>query len=507
MEFGFFLEGFANSLTLTNLGFGLLGAILGTMVGILPGIGPALAIALLFPITIGLEPTSALIMFCAIYYGAMFGGSTTSILLNTPGESGSVMTAIEGNRMAKAGKAGAALATAAIGSFIAGSIGTGILALAAPAIADLGLRMTPPDFFALMILAFVTVSSLLGKSISRGLISLTVGVVIGMVGVDPNSGAPRLSFGVPEAMEGFQTVIVIVSLFAVAEALYIALSGRLVDGKVSKLIGSARMTKSEWGRSWKPWLRGTAIGFPTGVLPAGGSEIPTFLSYTLEKKLSKNKGEFGKGAIEGVAGPEAANNANASGALVPLLALGIPTSGTAAVMLATFDQFRINAGPMLFTEEPLLVWTLIASLFIANFLLLIINLPLIKMWIQILRVPGPYLFAGILVFAMIGAYSIKYSTFDLFVAIGIGALGVAMRRFGYPITPLILGAILGPMAETQFRRSMQLSQGDGSIFISTPTTLVMYSLMIIALSWPWIWKFVKPMISEKENKAKTSKAK
>jgi putative tricarboxylic transport membrane protein len=257
------------------------------------------------------------------------------------------------------------------------------------------------------------------------------------------------------------------------------------------------MTKAEWGRSWKPWLRGTAIGFPTGVLPAGGSEIPTFLSYTLEKKLSKNKGEFGKGAIEGVAGPEAANNANASGALVPLLALGIPTSGTAAVMLAAFDQFRINAGPMLFTEEPLLVWTLVASLFIANFLLLIINLPLIKVWIQILRVPGPYLFAGILVFAMIGAYSIKYSTFDLFVAIGIGTLGVALRRFGYPITPLILGAILGPMAETQFRRSMQLSQGDGSIFISTPVTWVMYSLMIIALTWPWIWKFAKPLVIKK----------
>jgi putative tricarboxylic transport membrane protein len=251
-------------------------------------------------------------MFCAIYYGAMFGGSTTSILLNTPGESGSVMTAIEGNKMAKAGKAGAALATAAIGSFIAGSIGTGILAVAAPAIADLGLRMTPPDFFALMVLAFITVSSLIGKSLSRGLISLTIGVVIGMVGIDPSSGAPRLSFGLPDAMEGFQTVIVIVSLFAVAEALYIALSGRLEAGKVNKLIGSARMTKSEWGRSWKPWLRGTAVGFPLGVLPAGGSEIPTFLSYTWEKRLSKNKNEFGNGAIEGVAGPEAANNANAS---------------------------------------------------------------------------------------------------------------------------------------------------------------------------------------------------
>lgn len=497
MDFGYFVEGFANSLTITNLGFGLLGALLGTLVGVLPGIGPALAIALLLPVTYGLEPQSALIMFCAIYYGAMFGGSTTSILLNAPGESGSVMTAIEGNKMARAGKAGAALATAAIGSFIAGAIGTGILAVAAPSIADLGLRMTPPDFFALMVLAFVTVSSLMGKSINRGLISLTVGLVIGMVGIDPNSGAARMSFGFPDAMEGFSTVIVIVSLFAVSEALYIALSGRLEGGKVTKLIGSARMTKAEWGRSWKPWLRGTAIGFPTGVLPAGGSELPTFLSYTLEKRLSKNKGEFGKGAIEGVAGPEAANNANAAGALVPLLALGIPTSGTAAVMLAAFDQFRISAGPMLFTEQPLLVWTLIASLFIGNLLLLVINLPLIKIWVQILRVPGPFLFAGILVFAMVGAYSIKGSTFDLLVAVGIGTLGMALRRFGYPITPLILGAVLGPMAETQFRRSMQLSLGDPGIFISTPFTWVVYVLMFVAIGWPLIWKLAKPLVIKK----------
>lgn len=496
MEFGFFLEGFANSLTFTNLGFGLLGSLLGTLVGVLPGIGPALAISLLLPVTYGLEPQSAIIMFCAIYYGAMFGGSTTSILLNAPGESGSVMTAIEGNKMARAGKAGAALATAAIGSFVAGAIGTGILAVAAPSIAALGLKMTPPDFFALMILAFVTVSSLMGRSINRGLIALTIGLVIGMVGVDPSSGAARLSFGSPDASEGFSTVIVIVSLFAVSEALYIALSGRLESGTLNKLVGSARMTRAEWGRSWKPWLRGTAIGFPTGVLPAGGSELPTFLSYTLEKKLSKNKSEFGKGAIEGVAGPEAANNANAAGALVPLLALGIPTSGTAAVMLAAFDQFRISAGPMLFAEQPLLVWTLIASLFIGNLLLLVINLPLIKMWVQILRVPAPYLFAGILVFAMVGAYSIKNSSFDLLVAIGIGVLGMILRRFGYPITPLILGAILGPMAETQFRRSMQLSEGDPGIFISTPFTIITYLLMLVALGWPWINKAIKKSLAK-----------
>lgn len=491
MEFAHFLEGFANSLTITNLGFGLLGSLLGTLVGVLPGIGPALAISLLLPVTLGLEPTSALIMFAAIYYGAMFGGSTTSILLNAPGESGSVMTAIEGNKMARAGKAGAALATAAIGSFIAGAIGTGILAIAAPTIADLGLKMTPPDFFALMVLAFATVSSLMGKSLVRGLLALVVGLVIGLVGIDPNSGASRLAFGNLDLMDGFSTVIVIVSLFAVAEALHIALSGHLESGTLNKFTGAARMSREDWSRSWKPWLRGTAIGFPTGVLPAGGSELPTFLSYSLEKRLSKKKDEFGQGAIEGVAGPEAANNANAAGALVPLLALGIPTSGTAAVMIAAFSQFRIDAGPLLFAEQPVLVWTLIASLFIGNFLLLVINLPLIRVWVQVLKVPAPYLFAGILVFAMVGAYSIKESSFDLFVAAGIGFLGMLLRRFGYPVTPLILGAILGPMAETQFSRSMQLSEGDFATFISTPFTIITYTLMLIALGWPLIWKFAK----------------
>jgi len=494
MDLSNFLEGFANSLTLVNLGFGLLGSLLGTLVGVLPGIGPALAISLLLPITYGLEPQSALIMFCAIYYGAMFGGSTTSILLNAPGESGSVMTAIEGNKMARNGKAGAALATSAIGSFVAGAIGTGILAVAAPAIADLGLRMTPPDFFALMVLAFITVSSLMGKSLIRGLLALTVGLVIGIVGSDPNTGIPRLTFGSADALEGFSTVIVIVSLFAVGEALHIAFSGHLENGTLNKFNGSSRMSKSDWSRSWRPWLRGTAIGFPTGVLPAGGSELPTFLSYALEKRLSKKKDEFGNGAIEGVAGPEAANNANAAGALVPLLALGIPTSGTAAVMLAAFGQFRIESGPLLFAEQPLLVWTLIASLFIGNFLLLVINLPLIKMWVQVLRVPAPYLFAGILVFAMVGAFAIQNSTFDLVVAIAIGMLGMLLRRFGYPITPLILGAILGPMAEIELFRALQISQGDPMTMLSTPFTWVTYSLMALALLWPLIWKAIKPRV-------------
>ena len=491
MDFSHFIEGFLNSLTLTNLGFGLLGSLLGTLVGVLPGIGPALAISLLFPVTYAVGPEGSLIMFCAIYYGAMFGGSTTSILLNAPGESGSVMTAIEGNRMARAGKAGAALATSAIGSFVAGAIGTAIIALASPAIAALGLKMTPPDFFALMVAAFITVSSLMGKSILRGLLALTAGLIIGLVGTDPNSGASRMTFGSIDAMDGISTVVVIVSLFAIGEALYIASSGHLVNGVMNKFDGSTRMSREDWSRSWRPWLRGTAIGFPTGVLPAGGSELPTFLSYSLEKRLAKNKAEFGKGAIEGVAGPEAANNANAAGALVPLLALGLPTSGTAAVMLAAFDQFRIPAGPMLFQEQPVLVWTLIGSLFIGNLLLLVINLPLIKMWVQVLRIPAPYLFGGILVFAMVGSFAIKNSNFDLLVAIGVGIFGMLLRRFGYPITPMILGAILGPMAETEFRRSMQLSEGDPGIFYSTPFTYILYPAVVLTVVGPYIWKALK----------------
>ena len=354
-----FIDGLVASLTLTNLMFGVLGSILGTLVGVLPGIGPALAITLLLPITFTVEPTGALIMFAAIYYGAMYGGSTTSILLNAPGESGSVMTTIEGNKMARSGRAGAALATAALGSFFAGAFATGLLAVGAPFIADLGLRLTPADFFALMVLALGTISAVMGQSVSRGLISLSVGLAIGFVGLDVLTGAQRLTFGNSLALDGISTVIVIVSLFAVGEALYVAFKGRFGEAKVIKFKGRAWMTKDEWSRSWLPWARGTAIGFPLGVLPAGGSELPTFLSYNVEKKLSerkdKSKSQFGKGAIEGVAGPEAANNANAAGALVPLLALGIPTSATAAVMLSSFEQFNLQPGPLLFTEQSALV--------------------------------------------------------------------------------------------------------------------------------------------------------
>ncbi|NDH13168.1 MAG: tripartite tricarboxylate transporter permease [Actinobacteria bacterium] len=447
------MDGFVSALSLTNLGFGLLGTFLGTLVGVLPGIGPALAIALLLPITYTVAPSSALIMFAAIYYGAMYGGSTTSILLNTPGESGSVMTALEGNQMARRGRAGAALATAAIGSFIAGSIATAILAFAAPEIANLAIKVGAADYVALMLVAFTTVGSLLGSSQIRGFISLAVGLVLGLVGADLQSGLTRLAFGNVSASEGIETVIVIVSIFALGEALYIASRFKDTGWTIISMKGKALMSREDWRRSWKPWLRGTAIGFPLGIIPAGGSEVPTFLSYSVEKKLSKYPGEFGKGAIEGVAGPEAANNANAAGALVPLLALGLPTSATAAVILVAFQTYQIEAGPMLFATNPDLIWTLI--------------------------------------FALLGAYALNGSIFDLQVALAIGVVGFLFRRFGMPITPLILGLILGPNLELQFRRALQISAGDYGTLIATPLSKILYTSLILVLVAPTVIKLVK----------------
>ena len=494
-SFNSLMDGFASALTLSNLGFGLLGTFLGTLVGVLPGIGPALAIALLLPITYTVSPASALIMFAAIYYGAMYGGSTTSILLNTPGESGSVITALEGNKMARRGRAGAALATAAIGSFIAGSIATLILAFTAPSIADLAIKVGAAEYVALMLVAFGTVSSLLGASQIRGFISLAVGLVLGLVGADLQSGLSRLTFGNQSAVEGIETVPVIVSIFALGEALYIASRFKDSGWEIIPMKGKALMGREDWKRSWKPWIRGTFLGFPLGVIPAGGSEVPTFLSYSLEKKLSKHKEEFGHGAIEGVAGPEAANNANAAGALVPLLALGLPTSATAAVILVAFQTYQIQPGPTLFLTNGVLIWTLIASLFIGNTLLLILNLPLVRLWVQLLRIPRPYLFAGIVTFALLGAYALNASTFDVQVAIVIGILGFLFRRFGIPITPLILGLILGPNLELQFRRALQISAGDYGTLWASPLSKILYFVLLLALFTPIISRVMRKVRS------------
>jgi putative tricarboxylic transport membrane protein len=480
--------GFAVALTPTNLMWCLLGTTLGTAIGVLPGLGPALTIALLLPITFKVEPTAAFILFAGIYYGAMYGGSTTSILLNTPGESATIVTALEGNRMARSGRGGAALATAAIGSFVAGTVGTIGITFLAPLVVNFALRFGPAEYFSLMVLAFVTVSAVLGSSAVRGLAALFFGFYLGMIGVDLQTGQPRFTFGVPELLDGVNVIVVAVGLFAVGETLYVASRRYAGRDEIIALQGSLYMTREEWSRSWKPWLRGAGVGFPIGAMPAGGAEIPTFLSYWMEKRLSKKPEEFGTtGAIEGVAGPEAANNASAAGVLVPMLTLGLPTSATAAIMLSAFQSYGIQPGPLLMQTQPALVWGLIASLYIANIVLLVLNLPLIGLWVRILKVPPPLLYAGILVFATIGTYGVSNSVVDLILLYTIGAIGFLMRRFDFPTAPVIIGMILGPLAETEFRRAMTISNGDWSIFVTQPLSATLLVLALIGLLGPRLW--------------------
>jgi putative tricarboxylic transport membrane protein len=483
------LDGFGNILSPTNLLVALIGVAVGTAIGVLPGIGSAMTVALLLPVTYGMEPTQALILFAGIFYGGMYGGSTTSILLNTPGESSSVVTAIEGNKMAKAGRAAQALATAAIGSFVAGTIGTLLLVLVTPLVVVFAISLGAPDYLAMMILGFIAVSAVLGKSRVRGLSSLLLGLVIGLVGLDRVTGQARLTMGIPQLADGIDVVVVAVGIFAVGETLWVAAHLRRKAGDVIP-VGQPWLGRDDWRRSWRPWLRGTAVGFPFGAMPAGGAEIPTFLSYAAEKRLSKHPEEFGKGAIEGVAGPEAANNASAAGTLVPLLALGLPTNATAAIMLFAFQSYGIQPGPLLLERQPALVWTLIASLFVGNLMLLVLNLPLAPAWAKLLRIPRPYLYAGILFFASMGAYAVNATPFDLFLLLVLGALGFVMRRFGLPILPLIVGVILGPVAERQGRMALQLSGGDLSGLIGGPVSFVVYSLIVLLLAWPLLRRLV-----------------
>jgi putative tricarboxylic transport membrane protein len=461
----------------------LVGSLLGTAIGVLPGIGPALTIALLLPVTVALAPTSAFIMFAGILYGAMYGGSTTSILLNTPGEAGSMMTALEGNRMARAGRGAAALATAAIGSFVAGTIATLLLTFAAPAIAELAFYFKPADYFALTVLAFTSVAVVMGTSRVRGFISLFIGLALGVVGIDTMAGQPRLTFGIMQLLKGIELTVVLVSLFAVGEMLYVASRYRKMPTQITRTRGWAWMTKSDFARSWKPWLRGTAIGFPLGALPAGGSEMPTMLSYTLEKKLSRH-GDFGKGAIEGVAGPEAANNASAAGVLVPLLTLGLPTSATAAVLLAAFQNYGLQPGPFLFSSNPQLVWGLIASLYVGNLMLLVLNLPLVGLWVKLLQIPRPQLYAGILVFAMIGIWGLARSWMDLLIMAIVGLMGYVMRVYDFPIAPVLIGLILGPMAENYLRTALAAGQGNPIVLVSTPVSATVMVLAVLVLALP-----------------------
>lgn len=484
-------HGFAVALTPVNLAWAFAGVFLGTAVGVLPGLGPALTIALLLPLTFSVGATSVFILFAGIYYGAMYGGSTTSILLNTPGESATIVTSLEGYQMAKRGRAAAALATAAIGSFVAGTIGTLGITFLAPVIVDFALKFGPAEYFSLMVLAFVTVSAVLGNSALRGLTALFLGLFLGLIGVDLQTGQPRFTFGVPELLDGINVVVVAVGLFAVGETLFLVLHPHAENATLARITDSLWMSRDDWRRSWKAWIRGALIGFPIGAMPAGGAEVPTFLSYFVEKRLSRRPEEFGKGAIEGVAGPEAANNASAAGVLVPMLALGLPTSATAAIMLSAFQSYGINPGPLLFETQSELIWGLIASLYIGNVMLLVLNLPLVGMWVKILDIPPPLLYGGILVFATIGTYGISQSPIDLLLLYGMGGIGYLMRRFDFPTAPVIIGVILGPLAEQEFRRAMTISQGDPTIFLTKPLSAALLALALAAVATPFLLRLRK----------------
>jgi putative tricarboxylic transport membrane protein len=478
------MGGFATAATPINLLWALVGCTLGTAIGVLPGLGPAVTVAMLLPITSQVEPTASMIFFAGIYYGAMYGGSTTSILLNTPGETGSMVTALEGFKMAKNGRAGAALATAAIGSFVAGTIATVLVTLFAPFVATHAVKLGPPEYFMLMLLAFVTVTAVLGKSALRGMAALFIGLAAGLIGLDQISGQVRYTGGVPEFMDGIEVVLVAVGLFAVGETLYTA----LYEGRVKSSLNAmnrVHMSGEQWRRSWPAWLRGTLIGFPFGTVPAGGSEIPTFLSYATEKKLSSHKEEFGTtGAIEGVAGPEAANNAAVTATLVPMLTLGIPTSTTAAIILSAFQNYGIQPGPQLFQTSSALVWALIASLYIGNVMLLVLNLPLVGLWVKLLKIPRAPLYAGILIFATVGVYGMRQSSFDLFLMYAIGLIGVLMRRFDFPTAPVVVGMILGPMAEAQLRNAMSIGEGRMGVFLERPASALLLAIIVAVLVVP-----------------------
>jgi len=484
-SFDALLAGFGNALQPVTLMWGFVGCFVGTLVGVLPGIGPALTIALLLPLTYHVPATSMFVMFAGIYYGAAYGGSTTSILIKTPGEASSMMTALEGNKMARRGRAGQALATAAIGSFVAGTIGTLALTFFAPMVVEAALAFGPAEYFSLMVLSVVAVSAVLGNSMLRGLIALTVGALFGLIGIDLQTGQPRFTFGQAALLDGIEVTVAAVGIFAVGEALYLAWQGRESKaGEVMKVSGSLWMSKSDWARSWKAWFRGAFYGFPIGAMPAGGAELPTLLSYYTEKKLSKHPEEFGHGAIEGVAGPEAANNAAAAGVLMPLLTLGIPTSATAAIMLSAFEGYGIQTGPQLFASQGSLVWTLIASLYIGNVILLILNLPLVGLWVKLLKIPPPWLYAGIIVISTAGVYGAGNSVFNVGLLFFFGLIGYAMRRFDFPAAPLIVGLILAPMAEQSMRQALTISMGDWSTFVTRPLSASLIGIAALLLVVP-----------------------
>ena len=475
--------GFAVALTPINLLYCFLGSFIGTAIGVLPGLGPPATIALLLPVTYGIPATSAVILLAGIFYGAMYGGSTTSILLNIPGEAASVVTCLDGYQMARQGRAGAALAISAFGSFIAATFSIIGLMLLAPPLASFALKFGPPENFALLVLGLMMVGYLAGGSMTKGLMMACIGLLLGMIGLDPIEGTQRFTYGVYKLSDGFEFILVAMGLFGIGEVLVNVeqtIKAEVFQTKIRKLLPN----REEWRMSAAPIARGSLLGFLIGVLPGGGAIISSFISYALEKKLSKHPERFGKGAIEGVAAPEAANNSAATSSFIPLLTLGIPGNASIAMIFAALLIHGVRPGPLLVTEKPEVFWGLVASMYIGNLMLLVLNLPLIGLWVKLLRVPYPLLAPLILVFVLIGAYSVNNSAFDVGITIAFGFFGYVMRKFEFEPAPLVLAMILGPQLEASLRRSLIYSRGDLLVFFERPIAATLMALALLMLLSP-----------------------
>lgn len=495
------LHGFQVALSPYNLFFVFLGCLLGTLVGILPGLGPIGTIALLFPITIKLPAVTAIIMLSGIYYGVMYGGSTTSILVNIPGEAASVVTCLDGHQMARQGRAGPALGICAFGSFIAGTVGLILLTLIAPPLARVALKFGPPEYFAMLLSALTIISYLSSGPLWKSLLMAAIGLFLSSIGIDELTGADRFTFGRLELLDGVDMVPVVMGLFGVGEIL-INLEQPMAYSILKTKISGLFPTAKDWAASIKPILRGTFIGYFLGILPGGGSVISSFISYAIEKRISKTPERFGQGAIEGVAAPESANNSATAGSFVPLLTLGIPSHALMALLLGALVVHGVQPGPLLLKQHPEIFWGTISSMYIGNVMLLVLNLPLIPLWIQILKIPYKFLFPIILVIVLIGSYSLKYSLFDVNVMIFFGLVGYLCRKFQFSGAPLVLALVLGPMMESALRRSLVLSDGSPAIFFARPIALVfMAAAFLVPLSslLPKVKKRLKPIENMKKD--------
>jgi putative tricarboxylic transport membrane protein len=483
--------GFSVALTPTNLFACFVGVLVGTIVGILPGIGPVGAMALLLPSTFALQPATALIMLAGIYYGAMYGGSTTSILVNVPGEAGSVVTAIDGYQMTKKGRAGAALAVAAVGSFIAGSLGVVGIVLASSWLADQALRFGPPEYFAMAVAGLLLLSRLSGGSVMHAFIMVAIGLALGTVGMDSISAVRRFTFGSTQLSQGIELVPVIMGLYGVAEVMLIAEAGLKRAHIAAVRLRELLPTRAEWMQSGWPIARGSVVGFLAGLIPGPSTVLATFISYTLERKVSRTPERFGQGAIEGVAGPEAANNGATAGAMVPLLSLGIPFSPATAILLGALIITGIQPGPLLISQRPEVFWGVVASMYVGNFILLILNLPLVGLFVSVLRMPQHVLATLVLLLCLVGAYSLNNSQLDLWVLVVFGLFGYGLRKLAIDPSPLIVAMVLGPLMEKTLRQALFMERGNVLALVGRPLTAALLTLGIVALVTPPLMRFVR----------------